>query len=105
MGGCTYIVRYILFLPAKNACTFKVNLIHYFLAVTSRLSEIGQDVGTRLLDLYFVRERNSKREIKLLNMLLFVKSTLWKVLLQVYSYKNIIATVWQVYTLEILLLQ
>ncbi|KAI8428414.1 hypothetical protein MSG28_007239 [Choristoneura fumiferana] len=43
------------------------------------LSEMGQDVGARLLDLYFVRERNSKREIKLLNMLLFVKSTLWKV--------------------------
>ncbi|KAI8428415.1 hypothetical protein MSG28_007239 [Choristoneura fumiferana] len=40
---------------------------------------MGQDVGARLLDLYFVRERNSKREIKLLNMLLFVKSTLWKV--------------------------
>lgn len=40
---------------------------------------MGYDVGTRLLDLYFVRERNSKREIKLLNMLLFVKSTLWKV--------------------------
>lgn len=46
----------------------------------NKLSEMGQDVGTRLLDLYFVRERNSKREIKLLNMLLFVKSTLWKTL-------------------------
>lgn len=29
--------------------------------------------------MYFVRERNAKREIKLLNILLFVKSTLWKV--------------------------
>lgn len=40
---------------------------------------MGQDVGTRIIDLYTVREKNGKREIKLLNMLLFIKSTLWKV--------------------------
>ncbi|CAG9132614.1 unnamed protein product [Plutella xylostella] len=56
------------------------NRSHSVLELQNKLSEIGQDVGTRLLDLYFVRERNSKREIKLLNMLLFVKSTLWKTL-------------------------
>ncbi|CAK1585112.1 unnamed protein product [Parnassius mnemosyne] len=56
------------------------NRSHSINELQNKLSEIGQDVGTRLLDLYFVRERNSKREIKLLNMLLFVKSTLWKVL-------------------------
>lgn len=38
------------------------------------------DVGSRLIDLYFVREQNSKRETKLINMLLFVKTTLWKCL-------------------------
>lgn len=43
-----------------------------------RLHELGQDVGTRLIDLYIVRERNSKRELKLINMLLLVKTTLWK---------------------------
>lgn len=44
-----------------------------------RLHDLGQNVGTKLIDLYFVRERNGKREIKLLNILLFVKSTFWKV--------------------------
>lgn len=44
-----------------------------------RLHELGQDVGTRVIDIYFVRERSSKRETKLTNMLLFVKTTLWKV--------------------------
>lgn len=45
-----------------------------------RLLELGKDVGTRVIDLYFVRERNSKRETKLINMLLFIKTTLWKCL-------------------------
>lgn len=47
---------------------------------TYRLHELGMDVGSRLIDLYFVREQNSKRETKLINMLLFVKTTLWKCL-------------------------
>jgi hypothetical protein len=47
---------------------------HYF-----RLADMGQEVGVKVIDLLFVRERNCKREIKLLNMLLFIKSTLWKV--------------------------
>ncbi|XP_063241722.1 trafficking protein particle complex subunit 5 [Bacillus rossius redtenbacheri] len=45
-----------------------------------KLAEMGQEVGMKFIDLLFVRERNCKREIKLLNMLLFVKSTLWKAL-------------------------
>uniref|UniRef100_A0A1B6H8B6 Trafficking protein particle complex subunit 5 n=1 Tax=Homalodisca liturata TaxID=320908 RepID=A0A1B6H8B6_9HEMI len=44
----------------------------------NKLSSMGQDVGIKLIDLYFVREKNCKRETKLLNMLLFVKTTLWK---------------------------
>lgn len=44
------------------------------------LLELGKDVGIRVIDLYFVRERNSKRETKLINMLLFIKTTLWKCL-------------------------
>ncbi|XP_055313042.1 trafficking protein particle complex subunit 5 [Sitodiplosis mosellana] len=44
----------------------------------NRLHDLGRDVGTRVIDLYFVRERNSKRETKLINMLLFIKTTLWK---------------------------
>lgn len=40
---------------------------------------MGQEVGIKLIDLYYMREKNGKREIKLLNMLLFIRSTLWKV--------------------------
>lgn len=39
---------------------------------------MGQDVGTRVIDLYFMRERSSKRETKLTQMLLFVKTAVWK---------------------------
>nr|CAG4652285.1 EOG090X0H7V [Triops cancriformis] len=46
----------------------------------NRLSELGQHVGIRMLDLLTVREKGYKREIKLLQMLLFVKSTVWKAL-------------------------
>lgn len=51
------------------------DLFSYF----CRLSELGYHVGSHLLDLFFLREKGYKREIKLLNMLLFVKSNLWKV--------------------------
>lgn len=40
---------------------------------------MGREVGVKVIDLFFVRERNCKREVKLLNMLLFIKSTMWKV--------------------------
>lgn len=52
----------------------------FFPWIISRLHELGRDVGSRVIDLYFVRERNSKRETKLINMLLFIKTTLWKCL-------------------------
>lgn len=44
-----------------------------------KIHSLGYDVGSRLLDLYVFREKNSKRETKLINMLLFIKTTLWKV--------------------------
>lgn len=44
-----------------------------------KLHSMGYNVGSRLLDLYVFREKNSKRETKLNNMLLFIKTTLWKV--------------------------
>ncbi|CAG9862286.1 unnamed protein product [Phyllotreta striolata] len=46
----------------------------------NRLHDLGKRIGVKLIDLYFMRERGGKREIKLLNILLFVKSTLWKAL-------------------------
>ncbi|XP_026478004.1 trafficking protein particle complex subunit 5-like [Ctenocephalides felis] len=57
---------------------YSQNRVYTVPELQTKLSELGMDVGSRLIDLYFVRERNCKREIKLLNMLLFVKSTLWK---------------------------
>lgn len=46
---------------------------------SSRLHELGYDVGTRVTDLYVVRDKNSKRETRLINILLFIKGTIWKV--------------------------
>lgn len=54
------------------------NKLHLIDTISS-LHDLGKDVGTRVIDLYFMRERNSKRETKLINMLLFIKTTLWKV--------------------------
>lgn len=47
--------------------------------LSEKIHSLGFDVGSRLLDLYVFREKNSKRETKLINMLLFIKTTLWKV--------------------------
>jgi Transport protein particle (TRAPP) component len=46
-----------------------------------RLHSMGVSMGSKLVDLYVVRDKNCKRETKLLNMLLFIKTTVWKVLL------------------------
>ena len=43
-----------------------------------KLHDLGFQVGARVLDLVFVRDRASRRETKLLNVLLMIKSTLWK---------------------------
>ncbi len=45
-----------------------------------KLHALGWQVGARIVDLLFVRDRASRRETKLLNVLLMVKSTLWKAL-------------------------
>ena len=43
-----------------------------------KLHDFGWQVGARITDLIFVRDRQSRRENKLLNVLLMIKSTLWK---------------------------
>uniref|UniRef100_A0A0N5AUE9 Mitochondrial DNA polymerase catalytic subunit n=1 Tax=Syphacia muris TaxID=451379 RepID=A0A0N5AUE9_9BILA len=43
-----------------------------------KLADYGKFVGSRLLDVIVVREKGYRREIKLLNMLMFVKGTVWK---------------------------
>lgn len=39
----------------------------------TRLADMGQSVGASLLDVLVLREKNGKRETKVLNMLLFIK--------------------------------
>lgn len=60
-----------------------INLVGSFCLIYDfqylRLSEMGQHVGARILEVLVVRERSYKREIKLLNILLFIKSNVWKV--------------------------
>ncbi|XP_026748947.2 trafficking protein particle complex subunit 5 [Galleria mellonella] len=76
-GEISLAVYALLFSEIVQYCQNRSQSIH---ELQNKLSEIGQDVGTRLLDLYFTREKNSKREIKVLNLLLFVKTALWKAL-------------------------
>lgn len=54
------------------------NRVYSVPELQNKLAEVGQEIGMKLVDLNFVREKNYKREIKLLNMLLFIKSSLWK---------------------------
>lgn len=68
-------------LQNKYESNDKSLLYNLRILIFCRLHELGRNVGVKIIDLYFMRERNGKREIKLLNMLLFIKSTLWKVIL------------------------
>uniref|UniRef100_A0A669CEX8 Trafficking protein particle complex subunit 5 n=1 Tax=Oreochromis niloticus TaxID=8128 RepID=A0A669CEX8_ORENI len=44
----------------------------------ARLAELGQRVGASLLDVLVLREKNGKRETKVLNILLFIKVSVWR---------------------------
>jgi hypothetical protein len=39
---------------------------------------MGSHVGQRIVDIHYVRDRSFKRETRLINVLLFVKTTVWK---------------------------
>lgn len=45
-----------------------------------RLNEFGYRVGSRVLELLAWREKVAKREIKVINVLYFIHSTVWKAL-------------------------
>ncbi|KAI9143791.1 NO signaling/Golgi transport ligand-binding domain-containing protein [Paraphysoderma sedebokerense] len=45
-----------------------------------KLSELGYRVGIRVLELLIWREKNSKRETKILNVLYFINTLVWKAL-------------------------
>lgn len=76
--------------PEINAATFALlfsemvqycqNRVYSVSELQTKLSELGQHVGSHMLDLLFVREKGYKRETKLLNMLLFIKNNFWKTL-------------------------
>jgi hypothetical protein len=53
----------------------KVNTVQ---ELQEKLADYGKFVGVRLLDLIVLREKSYKRDTKLLNMLMFVKGTVWK---------------------------
>ncbi|KAI9323123.1 NO signaling/Golgi transport ligand-binding domain-containing protein [Dichotomocladium elegans] len=45
-----------------------------------KLNEMGYRVGTRMLELLVWREKNAKREIRVLGVLYFIHSIVWKAL-------------------------
>ncbi|XP_031565438.1 trafficking protein particle complex subunit 5-like [Actinia tenebrosa] len=54
------------------------NRVYTVPELQTKLSELGQHVGTRILDVLVLREKGLKREVRVLNILLFIKSVLWK---------------------------
>jgi len=45
-----------------------------------KLSSFGQQIGIRIIDTFTIRERGFRRDTKLLNVLVFIRSNLWKTL-------------------------
>ncbi|EIE20891.1 TRAPP I complex [Coccomyxa subellipsoidea C-169] len=66
-----------LFSELVQYCQTKVSNIG---ELERRLEDIGAEVGLRLLEILCFREKNSKRDIRLLDVLKFVHTSLWKYL-------------------------
>lgn len=49
-------------------------------SVAIRLEDLGYGAGHRLLEILYFRERGSKRDVRLLDILRFIHSTLWRYL-------------------------
>ena len=79
----------LLFAEIVSYCQDRANSLD---DITTQLADLGRDVGWRIMDLLYhrwantfclksktisVRERKDKRDTKILDMLLFVKKTLW----------------------------
>ncbi|XP_046422694.1 trafficking protein particle complex subunit 5 isoform X2 [Neodiprion virginianus] len=54
------------------------NRVYTVPELQNKLAEMGAEVGHRMTDLLVMREKSGKREVKLLSVLLFIKSTVWK---------------------------
>lgn len=59
---------------------YSQNRVRSVAELQNKLSDFGKFVGMKMVDLLFVRDRQSKRETKVLNILLFIKGTLWRAL-------------------------
>lgn len=46
--------------------------------IHDKIASYGKQVGLRMFDIITLREKGYKRETKLLGMLMFIKSTVWK---------------------------
>ncbi|XP_022658667.1 trafficking protein particle complex subunit 5-like isoform X4 [Varroa jacobsoni] len=46
--------------------------------IQAKLADLGQHIGQRVMDVQAVRDKNFKRETKLIQMLIMIKSTIWK---------------------------
>mmetsp|Transcript_13821 Transcript_13821/g.20842 ORF Transcript_13821/g.20842 Transcript_13821/m.20842 type:complete len:181 (+) Transcript_13821:42-584(+) len=54
--------------------------VNNVVSLEKRLSEIGYSVGVRMFELISFREKSSKRETKLVGILSFIHSTVWRAL-------------------------
>lgn len=55
-------------------------LPHSHLSLDSRLNEFGYRVGLRALELVMLREKNPRRETRILGILYFINASIWKAL-------------------------
>lgn len=55
-------------------CEHRVQLVS---ELQTKLSELGYSVGQRVVDTMLIREKNFKRETRLINMLIFIRSKVW----------------------------
>ncbi|KAM4603270.1 trafficking protein particle complex subunit 5 [Polymixia lowei] len=56
------------------------NRVYSVSELQARLADMGRGVGASLLDVLVLREKNGKRETKVLNILLFIKVSVWRAL-------------------------
>ena len=59
---------------------YSQNRVKSVAELQTKLADFGFVVGSKLVDLLCLREKNGKREVKILNILMFVKVNLWKAL-------------------------
>jgi len=58
--------------------SFYYNIIYYDYYNTYRLEEAGYGIGLKLVELIGIRERATKRETRLVNMLQYVSNVIWR---------------------------